>query len=43
LADDDAVIKLPEWFKKGDNGSEAHLTKEVKPGLKAQEPSSPLN
>ena len=34
MADDDAAIKSPERFKNGDNGSEAHLTKEVKPGLK---------
>jgi hypothetical protein len=26
----------PERFRNGDDGSEAHLTKEVKPGLKAQ-------
>jgi len=36
LADDDAVLKPPERFKNDDDGSEAHLTKEVKPGLKAQ-------
>jgi hypothetical protein len=39
--------KMIERFRSGDDGSEAHLTMEVKPGFEApkeaQGPSSPLN